>query len=172
MSYRIHLNIINKKYYNKYLKEFRKDNDEDKYFDPKTIIHTEISDSLNLEKFKIIKGIDEEYPSFILKQKDIKIILDHYQNEQIEILKERIDRNKKIKDLYSEKKGFKKAEDEIFLLLQRDFHLNYYVHFYFEGLKKDNECLKDSDYFLLQYFYLTKLYFEYDKKNVYIITHG
>jgi len=172
MRYRIHLKIINKKYYKKYLKEFRKDSDEDKYFNPETIICTEISDSLSLEKFKIIKEIDKEYPPYRLKQKDIKIILNHYQNEQTEILKERIDKNKKIKDLYSEKKGFKKAEDEIFLLLQRDFYLNYYVHSYFNELKKNNKYLEDSDYFLLQYFYLVKIYFEYDKKNVYIITHG
>jgi len=69
-------------------------------------------------------------------------------------------------------KGSLQVDSDISLFMNSYFILLINVESYFKKVD-DKYLVNDSDYFLLQYFYLVELYKTVDfKKDVLVITHG
>lgn len=164
MSYRIHLSILRKNQINEYLKRT-----EDKYFNEnedldfeyETELHDEtpIEDFTPIEKFK-----DSEYSPYILDKNDFQKILDYYKNLIYESIKEKV-----------ELTDVKRNEENKILIEDKNagIHIHfYYIQNYFNGLIKNNKNIDSSGLFLLDYFYLVRLFENLKDDELILITHG
>lgn len=166
MGYRKHLKIISKSNFEKAIEN------EKKWFN--FIYETgkfksiEISDSTDLRQFKKIKSLKHlEYPPYILTKKDLLKIINFYKEQQLSIAKDKLAQFDRIKE-----KGSLQVDSDISLFMNSYFILLINVESYFKKVD-DKYLVNDSDYFLLQYFYLVELYKTVDfKKDVLVITHG
>ena len=162
MGYRIWLNTANKNDLKEYLKKEKQD-----YFDYHHNNDTqsiELSDGIQLDKLckPVRKYRKDEYPPYILKEKEFIKILNFYRGEQYQFAIERIKKcSDKNKDIDSVRNSF------------RTFAISSMNYFNGSFKKKDDIYIADSNYFMFQYFYLVELYREFDfNNNVFLITHG
>ena len=152
MSYRIHLNIFDKKKFEEYKNNF---NYEEEYgFNLDNLESKKdlgIMQSLDLKEFSNLKlKQKEEYNPKILTKDDLLKIIKFYQ--------------KKIKDGFNEKE----TDPTTLKYIYTD------IHSYFLRLSKTKELLiADNGFYFLDYFYIVDMYKNFDsKKEVLIITHG
>lgn len=164
MSYRIHLGIVKKKDLDEHLS--KKFSDDDEGYQRKNDFFNrswgvELFDETPIEQFTKIKGIDEEYPPYILSKEDVQKILDFYKQF--------------LKDYFEEKQNQIHKH-----IMNKDYELNLHslsTHFrvlknYFNCLIKQNKNISESSLFLIDYFYIVKIYERMNSDEVGIITHG
>ena len=164
MSYRIYIGKCKKKDLDNHLSKQFTDSDED-YDEKWTFFHntqdTELNNNTNISQFKIVKGYeDEEYPPYVLTKKDFQKILDYYKQFLLD------DFEKKINDLNCKHNDIK---------LKDYSHINVHFHYlanYFKRLNQTHKNIDSSDLFLLDYFYLVKMYDSWKNGDRAIITHG
>ena len=166
MSYRIHIGIVRKKDLDEHLSKSFSDSDDD--YDKKwgffnSSNETELSDETPIEQFKIAKGYEEEeYPPYVLTKKDFQKILNYYK----QFLKDSHEKKEKELDELGSK-------DDIDRKKMVAFNINcYYIKSYFDGLLKKNINIDSSGLFLLDYFYLVRMYENWKNGDRAIITHG
>ena len=152
MSYRIHIGIVKKKDLDNHLsKTFT---DDDKGWDEEnSFFHasrdTELNDWTKIDQFRIVKGYEkEEYPHYILSKEDFQKVLDYYKK----FLKESFE----LKEKSLEKQPL-------------HFH---YLKSYFNTLIKQKTNITTSGLFVLDYFYLVRMYENWQNGDVALITHG
>jgi len=166
MSYRIHFGIVKKKDLENHLsKHFGNgDDDYDKkwdFFNDSWAV--ELFDETPIEQFHIVKGFeDEEYPPYVLSKKDFKKILDFYKH----FLKESFEKKEHQLDKI-------KSKDDIELREISNINCHYYyLKCYFSTLIEQKKNISESGLFLLDYFYLVKLYENWKNGQRGLITHG
>ena len=166
MSYRIYIGIIKKKDLDNHLSKCFSDSDED--YDKKwdflnSSTDVELYVNTPIEKFKVVDGYnDEEYPPYVLSKKDFQKILDFYKH----FLKESFESKQKeiIKILKNEDKDTTKLRS-----VSIHFH---YLTSYFDVLIKQKMNIDSNGLFLLDYFYLVKMYENWKNGDRALITHG
>ena len=164
ISYRIHLGIVKKKDLDEHLSKNFSDSDED--YHKKTDFFNqswdvELFDETPIEQFTKINGYDDEYPPYRLTKKDVQIILNFYkqflknyfENKQNEINKHLNNSSDEI-NLYSISTHFQVLKN------------------YFGRLIKQNKNICEDDLFLLDYFYIVKIFDNMKEDEVAIITQG
>lgn len=158
MSYRIYLGIRKKKYLNQYIARHDR-TEEYSYFDF-DCRDIELHDGLDIERFSpITEYKDEEYEPYVLTKKDVLYIIEYYQKLNLENYKEKM-----------------KITEKEFNLDKRNslgVHLMYmHIVTYFGRLIKEKTLITDAGFFLLDYFYLVKMYEDMKDDECGIITHG
>lgn len=168
MGYRIHLGIVKIKDLKDQLhKDFsnieceveRYEAEQEFFYNTWDV---ELQDNLDLNQFRPIKKYkDDEYPPYRLNKKDFQKILDYYKKMICEDSKEkeRISNNKEL---------FEK--DRRHLISVSTHYM--YIHSYFERLIKSNKNICSSGLFLLDYFYLVRVFESMKTNECVIITHG
>ncbi len=166
MSYRIHFGIIRKTDLDRHLlKKFtNSDNDFDKkwsFFDNSR--QTELFDETPIDQFKKVKGYeDEEYPPYILTRKDFQELLNYYKEFIMESFKKKEDILNNIQS---------KEDIDLREISNLNIHFSY-LKSYFKRLIKQNKNIDSDGLFLLDYFYLVKLYENWKNRDRGLITHG
>lgn len=161
MSYRIWVGIVKKKDLEVHLSQEFTDSDED--YDKKwdflhNLTKIELNDNTPIEQFKVIKGYeDEEYPPYVLTKKDFQKLLNYYKKFLTESFKEK---EKEVRE--------NKYKDNS---LSYERHI-YHIKIYFDRLIKENKNIDSSGLFLLDYFYLVRMYENWKNGDRAIITHG
>ena len=152
MSYRIHIGIVKKKDLDKHLAKTFTESIED--WDEKwDFFHnsrdTELNDWTKIDQFKIVKGYEEEeYPPYILTKEDFQKVLDYYKK----FLKESFELKEKS-------------------LEKQPLHFHYLKN-YFKTLIKRNVNITTSGLYVLDYFYLVRMYENWKDGDIALITHG
>lgn len=156
MSYRIWLGIAKRKELNEYLATTMDDYFEFGYKHQDIELH----DELDIERFSpITKFKDIEYNPYILIKEDLQYIIDYYKELNLKNYEEKM----KITD-----KDFNADKRK-----QLGMHLMYYhIVGYFKGLIKHKKNISDAGFFLLDYFYLVRIYDTIKEDECIIITHG
>lgn len=162
MGYRIHFGLVSRKELNYHLSRdwasVPIDDVWDKkieYFHDKCEI--ELMDTLELNQFKIAKGfVGEEYPVHIIEKADFLKILQFYQKELC--------------------KGFLKKHEG---LSKNDSKENHWASIAYHMLDRtmrswidEGILIDDSNVFLIQYFYLVRIYENWRSYQVGVIQHG
>lgn len=149
MSYRIHIGTANKKKFEEKISSISNIDDEG-WDELSTLLSstrdTELIDSFKISQFTPIKKLkDEEYPPYILDKNDFQKILDYYK-----VL------------LYDDNKRKDKSWEGTKL----------YVEHYFKRLISEKKNIDSSGLFLLDYFYLVRMFENIKDDECFIITHG
>jgi len=166
MSYRIHFGLIKKSDLDNHLKKKFTNSDED--FDMKWDFFynsrdIELFDETPIEKFKKVKGYeDEEYPPYILTRKDFQKLLNYYKQFIMDSFEKKESMLDKIKS---------KEDIDIREISNLNIHF-YYLKSYFKRLIKQNKNIDSSGLFLLDYFYLVRIYENWKNGQRGLITHG
>ena len=166
MSYRIHIGIIKKKDLDNHLSKTFIDNDED--YDKKWNFFyksrdIELFDETPIEQFKIVKGYEnEEYQPYILTKVDFQKLLNFYKD----FLKKSFEKKEKQYDNIKRKKDINLKN-----IVNDNIHF-YYLKSYFKNLIKQDKNMTESGLFLLDYFYLVKIYENWKNGDRALITHG
>lgn len=178
MGYRKYINILKKDDYNKLISAYKLnqdidvDTDDPKCFDLydfKEKYRSEVCDDLPLDQFEEIDINEQEYHPLILDKSDFRKIIVFYQELQIKNSQNVLDRQSKIENIEDDKKSQRLINDSFFNYVNHAHN----VSWYFKNLIESDILMSDSDYFLLQYFELVKLYEGFnDEKDILIITHG
>lgn len=167
MGYRKHLKVIKRSAYEKHLSEYV-DNEDMMFCEGICKINTEIDVDFPIDNLDDV-GLryDDEYPPKVLSKKDIRGLLLFYQKKQSEYSKKRMELYKNI-DVNDESSIDKLVSSEFTTFLH-----NSSISSYFDKRIETKGFLGDSDFFLLQYFYLLMIYQSYfEEEYVFIITHG
>ena len=163
MSYRIHIGLIKKKELDEFISNHdrsKEDSWEKRWDFLSSKRDIEIFDSTPIDEFKIIPSFeDEEYEPHILNKKDFQRLLDFYKKHLMESHKDK-----------QTKLNLKGKEAERELLNSLTFH--HHIEYYFKSLLKRNKNMGQSGLFLLDYFYLVRMYDNWKNGDRAIITHG
>ena len=166
MSYRIHFGIVKKSDLDNHLSKGFNDTDED--YDRKWDFfynsrQTELSDETHIERFKKVKGYEEEeYPPYVLTKRDFQELLNYYKEFLLESFKKKEEMFDSIKS---------KEDIDLREISNLNIHF-YYLKSYFKRLIKQDKNIDSDGLFLLDYFYLVKLYENWKKGQRGLITHG
>jgi len=166
MGYRIYFGLIKKSDLDNHLKRKFTNNDED--YDEKWNFfynsrNIELFDETPIWKFKKVKGYEyEEYPPYILTKRDFQELLDYYKQFIMKSFKEKESMLDKIKS---------KEDIDVREISNLYIHF-YYLKSYFERLIKQKKNIDSSGLFLLDYFYLVRIYENWKNGQRGLITHG
>lgn len=162
MSYRIYISITKKEALDKFLLGDTSDFE----FEEHDII-AELYDNLNLKQFTPIEQYkDEEYPPYILNKDDFQKILNCYKSIIFENMKEKEQYLNKLVDIGEEEIKIDRSE---LISIWRNY---VYISNYFEEILNTETLIKTSGLFLLDYFYLVKMFENLKEDEVFLITHG
>ena len=173
MSYRIHLNIGPKDQIKKYL--YKTPADESIYLAGNQIrngITLELDDELPIEHLKkIAKFKDAEYCPYSLTKNDILEIIFFYRKKQFDLATKEIEKLSKIKDDI-EAGRLSDALGPVCSFIMYENLNNENLRNYFKEIES-KELVKEEGRFLLDYFYLVRLYDNFSSKSdMAVITHG
>lgn len=166
MSYRIYIGMVKKKEldYHLLMKFIVKKKDFDVQSDfLNNLREAELFEETPIEQFKKIKEYEkDEYPPYILTKNDFQKILNYYK----QFLKEYFEKKEKTLNKIQNKE---KVEIRKIAIINSHFH---YLTNYFKRLIIQNKNIDTNGLFLLDYFYLVKMYDNWKNGDIAIITHG